>query len=421
MQGTGITFKQVAQQLSKDLNVSLAQASAALVSNRVTIGAGAKAIREVIENQLGGVNAKKLLSLDGIFTKLGDNVRDWASDMAKEGGALDPILKGLKSLVDMTGLQTESGQKLKKTVTEYSQALADGFQRNLPAMKSALGTIIDIGSWLVRATGAMISFATSDAGIFMMKVALGALAGAAVAAAVALAPLVLAAVAVAAPFILGGIIIAEFIDIVQGLRAIDWGFLGAAIEKGLSNAWATLKSGALSVGHAIVDGLGTGIRTAWDALKSGFSTMGKDIVEGIRNGLTAAWAGLKSAVSTMGTDIKSEFKKVLGIASPSKVFAGYGRMTGQGYAQGIEASSGDVEAATVEMVPKPKAEAGGSVAGTTSVGAKIEVNFNITGANAQQTADLLKSSSVLDGITHVLQTALRSSGIPTGVPAVSGG
>jgi hypothetical protein len=80
-----------------------------------------------------------------------------------------------------------------------------------------------------------------------------------------------------------------------------------------------------------------------------------------------------------------------------------------------------VEAATVEMVATPKSAPAPSTAVGGSITPTINVEFNITGTNAQETAQVLQSSSLMSELTHAIQTALRAQGVPTGEPAISGG
>lgn len=380
LQGTGITFEQVAQQLAKDLNIGLDEASAALVSHRVTMDAGAKAIREVVETRFGDVNAKKLLSLGGIFTKLSDNVRDWTQDTASAGGALNPILKGLKSLVDMTGLQSESGQKLKKTITGYTQALADGVQRNLPLMKSMVETALDIASAVIRVTGAVVSFATSSTGLFLIKSILVAIALAIATAAVVFAPLLAGVAGAVAGFAALGAVIVGVYEAVKFLKGLDWGAIGKAI------------------------------------------------VDGFRAGFVQEWNLIKADVADAGQLIKGTFKRILGISSPSKVFQGYGIATGAGYAQGVASTAPAARDATLDLIATPApggptgaAAAPASVSSTTTLAPHVSVTFHVGGSHPEKTVEAIQSSSVLDAITHAVQTALRGASIPTGLPTMAGG
>lgn len=386
LQGTGITFQQVAKQLAKDLNIGLNEAQAALVSHRVTMDAGARAIREVVEQRFADINAKKLLSLDGIFTKLQDNVRDWAKDLTESGGALEPLLKGLKQIVDMTGLQTESGQKMKKVIGEYATAFTKAVTENLPLLKQLVGGALELGGWIVRVTRMVVAFGTSWAGIQAAK----------------------------------GILIA--IAAVLGLLVVALGAVGLAV-------WAVGEAflGVWQTGEAI----GEGLYNAFAALaKLDWAAIGKAIIEGIKSGLFSAWESLKGAVANLAEDVKKAFSLHLKIGSPSKVFAEYGKMTGVGYAQGVNASSREAQAATVDMVAvEPPASEGSGAGGrassaasvTTTIAPQVSATFHIHAPDAHKAVEMIQSSSILDDLTHAVQTALRGISIPTGTAPAAGG
>jgi len=75
--------------------------------------------------------------------------------------------------------------------------------------------------------------------------------------------------------------------------------------------------------------------------------IGKDIVYGIWNGIQSVAGWLKTKVfDFFGNLVPSWAKKVLGIGSPSKVFARYGRFIVEGLAVGIERSADLAKAAT---------------------------------------------------------------------------
>lgn len=374
LQGTGITFQEVAKQLAKNLNIGLDQASAALYSHTVRLDAGAKAIRDVIEKRFGEVNEKKLVSLEGLTTKLRDNVRDWASDFAAPGGALEPLLKMMKSFVDLTGLQTESGQKMKRVVTDYATSLAAGIERNLPLFKELVLRAIDLGAWLIKAGTAAVKFATSKTGLFLIKTA----------------------------FVSIGIVIGAITALFTPLIA----FVGITAA-GVAGLAATFV--------ALYDGIKAALDVDWKGL-------GESIVSGIQAGLVGAWEGLKSAVGRMAEGVKNAFKNLLGIHSPSAVFAMYGKQTVAGYAGGVRSEASGARQAVGEMVAtaSPRA-ASGAAAGGTPMSPTVNVVFNISGGDAQRTAQTLQSPSVLDAITHAVQTALRSQAIPTGAPSMAGG
>ena len=69
------------------------------------------------------------------------------------------------------------------------------------------------------------------------------------------------------------------------------------------------------------------------------------LVEGIKSGIAAAG----DAVAGMAESVKNKFKGWLGIASPSRVFAGYGLNVAQGAALGIKAGEGEAAGAAVGL------------------------------------------------------------------------
>lgn len=375
LQGTGITYEQVAAQLAKNLGRGTAAVRQALQRGSITMDQGAKAVREVVEGRFADINAKKLISLGGLWTKFSDNIRDFASDAAQEGGALEPLLQGLKQVVDMFGLQSESGQNTKKVVTDYARALSDAFTRNLPLIKETVATGLKIAGWLVDATSGALRFAESDTGMGVIKTTLVAIA------------------------------------IVVGLLVAGLGVLGAV---GFAAIYPIVKAfeGLWAAGKALVD-------LDWAGI-------GHAIVDGIKNGLSAAWEGLKHAVVSMGTGIRDEFKSILGIHSPSTVFRELGMQTGAGFQVGVEASQPALRASTASMaeaaVSGPVTAAGGAgAAGAAGGGAKIEINFTISGKDATEIKAELQSDSFLGQLASTVRAALKAGGVPTGAPAASGG
>lgn len=67
-----------------------------------------------------------------------------------------------------------------------------------------------------------------------------------------------------------------------------------------------------------------------------WGSIGSNIVDGIKNGFLRMWESLKRAVSDMVNGLVSGVKSILGIASPSKVFAGIGGYMAEGLGQGFD-------------------------------------------------------------------------------------
>src|SRR6185369_7976029 len=98
--------------------------------------------------------------------------------------------------------------------------------------------------------------------------------------------------------------------------------------------------------------------TAWQSVVDFFSgldlvSVGTNIIDGLVNGLTNAGPNVLKAITGVVSGAIDGAKKLLGIASPSKVFAEIGGYTGDGLAQGVEGATPDVQDAFAAMVEPP--------------------------------------------------------------------
>lgn len=83
--------------------------------------------------------------------------------------------------------------------------------------------------------------------------------------------------------------------------------------------------------------------------------VGKDIVGGLRDGIVNAWHWVQDKLNALVNAIPGPVRKILGIASPSKVFMGIGDFIGQGLALGIGGAEPAVRRATSKLVSIPAA------------------------------------------------------------------
>lgn len=86
--------------------------------------------------------------------------------------------------------------------------------------------------------------------------------------------------------------------------------------------------------ETIVRGFLANVKSYWD--------IGKSIVDGIRKGITEQWQRLKADVSKLFTGLVDWIKKLLGIHSPSTVFAGIGTNMAKGIGAGWQDTIGDI-------------------------------------------------------------------------------
>ena len=110
-----------------------------------------------------------------------------------------------------------------------------------------------------------------------------------------------------------------------------------ALLQGITSAFGTLlgKVGALAkkIPTAIKSGLGN------------LTSIGKNLITGLWNGIKSAFDSTIAKVKALASKLPSAVKKVLGIHSPSRVFAEIGMYTGEGFALGIERSYRQVQSA----------------------------------------------------------------------------
>jgi hypothetical protein len=142
------------------------------------------------------------------------------------------------------------------------------------------------------------------------------------------------------------------------------------------------------------------IPNSWDALQTWWeeidlSEVGGQIVDGLWDGIKAGWKGLLEKVEGLLDLLPTAAKKVLGIASPSKVFAEIGMYTAQGFTKGVD-SEGDSVEESVEDLMKPPAvptvSFGGPTSGSGSMAGgrggmtieNLQVNLTVSGSDVSE-------------------------------------
>lgn len=97
-----------------------------------------------------------------------------------------------------------------------------------------------------------------------------------------------------------------------------------------------LIEGLISAIPDLVQAVPTLIKSIVDTfLNYDWGSIGRNIVSGIKNGVSNTWNGLKSGVGKAVNGLIGGVESILGIASPSKVFAGIGGYMAEGLGQGF--------------------------------------------------------------------------------------
>lgn len=98
-----------------------------------------------------------------------------------------------------------------------------------------------------------------------------------------------------------------------------------------------LIEGLISAIPDLVQAVPTLIKSIVDTfLNYDWGSIGRNIVSGIKNGVSNTWNGLKSGVGTAVNRLVGGVESILGIASPSKVFARIGGYMAEGLGQGFD-------------------------------------------------------------------------------------
>lgn len=116
------------------------------------------------------------------------------------------------------------------------------------------------------------------------------------------------------------------------------------VEAGLQIIIALASGIITNSGHvlAVVPKLIVALVHAFGSYVSSVAGIGKSIVDGIRQGITEQWQRLKADVSNLFTSLVDWIKKLLGIHSPSTVFAGIGTNMAKGIGAGWQDTIGDI-------------------------------------------------------------------------------
>ncbi|MDY2941437.1 MAG: phage tail tape measure protein [Varibaculum sp.] len=153
-----------------------------------------------------------------------------------------------------------------------------------------------------------------------------------------------------------------------------WGIIKQALSAGLNtvrnlwtNAWNNIKSFVSTAWNGITGAISRGISTAVafirqlpGRIKSGLGNLGgllagagRQLIQGLINGIKNMMSAAVNVAKNVGRSVVSGVKGLLGIHSPSRVFADIGSMVGAGFIQGLDKMAGRVEDAAVSLVNIP--------------------------------------------------------------------
>lgn len=166
-----------------------------------------------------------------------------------------------------------------------------------------------------------------------------------------------------------------------------------ALIKGIASMAGQLGSYVLSLARQIPAKIKEGIQAV--------KTIGGDIVDGIKNGLKAKWDAMVEWFKAKADALPKAIKKVLGIASPSKVFAEIGAYTAEGFAVGIESTYRQVQSAMAGLYSLTPS---GALMSGYNASLSSDYMYNAQGIIVVQVPVNLDGRQIADVVTEV-QTA----------------
>lgn len=349
------------------------------------------------EAKFGVVVAAKLRGLEAQGKRFG---KLWSGLFS--GINLDPILDAVGILVGMFDKGNPLAQAFALGIEKAFGAVADNAVSAAYAIEAfALDVAIaSLKAYLFfkqnsdKIENALIAIgaAVALAGVAWAVFNAGVIAGWAVAAAAAVA----SAASIAAAWVVAAL---PAIAVIAAIAAV-----GVAIYQ-LITYWDDVVEGVKLIWSDLTSWLGDRATEMID--------IGRNILLGLVEGVTGAVGAVVSAVTGAVSSAIDAAKDVLGIASPSKVFAEIGTDTSAGFTQGVEAGTPEAQGSLTRMVsPADAAEAStangaqaGATAGSATAGrvASIDLSgatFNFSNVqNAEQARDLISEmlTTLLEG------------------------
>jgi len=293
---------------------------------------------------LGGIVAQQLRGIDAQGANLKRNFSSLFS-----GLNIEPVLAGLERLGALFDQNTAAGQAIKFLFESVFQPLIDQADKAAIVIESfALGFLIGMTKLYIalkpvaKAIAEFFGFndPTTANTLDMVKTA-------------------------------GEFVASAFVAFIGILGALGVA-LGVVVT--ILNlpviALAALSVAVYQAGSAIIGGF----MSAWGAVRdflTGFSLVevGINIIKGLADGLLNAGPAVLKAITGVVSDAIGAAKHLLGIASPSKVFAEIGGYTGEGFAGGVDDSAPEAQAAMSNMVDPGPAAAKAGGAGAAASGA----------------------------------------------------
>lgn len=281
----------------------------------------ASALSAEVSGKLGPIVAKQMRGLGAQSEKFKSNVSSLFG-----GLNIEPVLDGMQRLVALFDKNTVAGQTIKFLFESIFQPLIDQADHAAIVIEAfALGFLIGLTKVYIAvkpAIKAVKEFFGFDDSSLSDTLDVAKVAGEAVA-------------YVFVGFVAALAAVGAVIGIVVGQVFVVTGVI-AALAAGVVAAGVMIYDGFVSAWHAVVDFFST----------LSLASIGTNIINGLIDGVVNMGPNFLNAITgVVGGAIKA-VKSLLGIHSPSTVFAAIGDNTMGGYTEGVEEAAPEAQAAT---------------------------------------------------------------------------
>jgi hypothetical protein len=349
-------------------------------------GGNVKKLADRVNAQIGGVVKKKMLDLNVQQKKLAESQQALFGSIDISG-----VLKANKAYNDLFAQSTNSGRALKQLLGTIVQPLVDAYAAGLTAAKNFFLQLM-IWGLRVAITWQRVRLGIRDLGLEKYYKELTNQTEALIAVGLVLAYAVLPPILVG----LWGLVTA------LGAAALNLIILISPFLLAAAAIWGLIKIVEL-------------LYTIWKEVD--WPALGKAVWDGIVGFLTSAKDRIADVFRGIAKACSDAFKQAFGIASPSKLFAEYGKDITAGLTLGIEAGTPKAQQATESMIKTPDAGAvvdsiGGGRAAGGGTGVQIAA-LNVYCAQGTQPSD---AKQIAASIKRELENLLTSVVIQLGAP-----
>ncbi len=288
----------------------------------------AGALSAEVSGKLAPIVAKQMQSLGAQSAKLSQNVGQIFG-----GLNIDPVLAGMKILVGLFDQNTAAGQAMKVVFEGVFQPLIDGATTAAYFIEAfVLGFLIGLTKLYIvlkpaiKAVREFFGFNDSSLSEALDYVKI--------------------AGELVVPLFAAFAVVLGLVGVAIGIAVAQVAAIGAAI-------YAVVAAVIFAVGW--IGSAFIGAFQAVSAYLSNFSLvdLGTNIITGLANGLLNAGPAVLHAITGVVSGAIDAAKHLLGIASPSKVFADMGDNTGQGFVDGVDGQASAAQDSMAAMVEPP--------------------------------------------------------------------